>query len=392
MNNTIQYPLVLVVLFCCCLDHSAFSQDIHLTRNPDGASSVTIKPSDEINNNNSGINLFVSGGSAYIAGVSGSAARAGGDLFFTGGNGFAFNDVNAKQYGLGGSVYIYGGTSYSGYNTYNSAGGGNVLLGYNPYKSPNSTGNIGIATNNPSEKLEVKGNVRMTNMGENNLSSWGTLVLHANDDSVGVEHLLFKVKRKEQMRLTDGGNLGIGIQDPFARLSVSGNAFIKNGGLYLGIDAHTSLGGEYIVNTKQTSANVWGLSFFSASNEVMRICGDRVHIGTQNIPATVLSNYKLWVQNGIASEDLVIVNVSDWKDNVFQKDYSLQPLENVATFISQNKHLQGVPSEEDVKKNGYSVVEFNKTLLQKIEELTLYLIEQDKKIKKLENALSHQSK
>ena len=58
-----------------------------------------------------------------------------------------------------------------------------------------------------------------------------------------------------------------------------------------------------------------------------------------------------------------------------------KPINELKQFIKVNKHLPDVPSEQKVKENGYSQHEMNKILLQKIEELTLYIIQQDEKIK-----------
>lgn len=59
-------------------------------------------------------------------------------------------------------------------------------------------------------------------------------------------------------------------------------------------------------------------------------------------------------------------------------------LKKLLSFIEENKHLPNVPSENEVKNEGIDLVEMNKVLLQKIEELTLYLIQQDERIKSLE--------
>ena len=71
-------------------------------------------------------------------------------------------------------------------------------------------------------------------------------------------------------------------------------------------------------------------------------------------------------------------------DHVFNSDYQLMTLAELGAFIKENRHLPEVPSAEEFQENGYSVGEMDDLLLRKIEEITLYLLEQEKKIVALE--------
>jgi hypothetical protein len=94
--------------------------------------------------------------------------------------------------------------------------------------------------------------------------------------------------------------------------------------------------------------------------------------------------------DGIARSREMILNLSNpWPDFVFEKDYSLMSLKEVGTYIEQNGHLPNVPSAADVEKEGIAVGEMQGVLLQKIEELTLYLLEQEKRISELEEQLKN---
>ncbi|WP_126244385.1 hypothetical protein [Chitinophaga rhizosphaerae] len=86
---------------------------------------------------------------------------------------------------------------------------------------------------------------------------------------------------------------------------------------------------------------------------------------------------KLAVEGTIAARK-VKVQATGWPDFVFADDYALQPLDSVAAFVRANKHLPGIPSEAEVKKDGHDLGDMNARLLQKVEELTLYLIEMKK--------------
>ena len=79
---------------------------------------------------------------------------------------------------------------------------------------------------------------------------------------------------------------------------------------------------------------------------------------------------------------------SNWADDVFEKDYPLMGLNEVESFISKNGHLPGVPSAKEVQKEGIGLSNATETLLKKVEELTLYTIEQNKRIAQLESKLS----
>ncbi|HAJ78978.1 MAG TPA: hypothetical protein DCO75_04340 [Fibrobacteres bacterium] len=98
--------------------------------------------------------------------------------------------------------------------------------------------------------------------------------------------------------------------------------------------------------------------------------------------------YKLSVNGKIGAREIIVTS-DTWADYVFKKDYNLKPLNEVEKFIKSNKHLEGIPTEKEVKTNGIAVGDMQAKLLQKVEELTLYVINQDKKIDNLtqENAL-----
>jgi len=88
---------------------------------------------------------------------------------------------------------------------------------------------------------------------------------------------------------------------------------------------------------------------------------------------------KLDVKGTIHSQE-VKVDMQNWSDFVFKKDYDLPTLNEVEKHINEKGHLENIPSEEEVLKNGINLGEMNAKLLQKIEELTLYVIKQNKEI------------
>jgi hypothetical protein len=105
----------------------------------------------------------------------------------------------------------------------------------------------------------------------------------------------------------------------------------------------------------------------------------RVKIGDVN---TQIDGYKLYVEQGILTEKVkVAVKTSkDWYDHVFDKEYSLMPLNKLEEFIKTNKHLPGIQTTEQVMAEGLDLGKMNALLLKKIEELTLYTIELKKEL------------
>jgi hypothetical protein len=91
------------------------------------------------------------------------------------------------------------------------------------------------------------------------------------------------------------------------------------------------------------------------------------------------TGYKLAVKGKIKAQE-VKVTATEWADFVFADDYMLPPLAEVEVFIQANKHLPAIPSEAEVLEKGIELGEMNAKLLQKIEELTLYTIEQEKRM------------
>lgn len=88
--------------------------------------------------------------------------------------------------------------------------------------------------------------------------------------------------------------------------------------------------------------------------------------------------------NKVYAKSVEILDPVPRADYVFDDDYKLRPLNVLESYIQENRHLPDIPSAKQVSEKGYNVDEMNNRLLQKVEELTLYVIQQDKRIRELE--------
>ena len=162
----------------------------------------------------------------------------------------------------------------------------------------------------------------------------------------------------------ESGNVGIGnivSSTPAEKLEVIGN--IKTDGIRVGTSPLiTSLVSSQWV-TNSTSI------YYNTGN---------VDIGTDKT-----TGYKLSVEGKIRARD-VEVNVAAWNDNVFDANYKIASLSEVEKYIKTHKHLSEVPSEKQVMANGISLSAMNAVLLKKVEELTLYVIDLEKRLKEVE--------
>lgn len=176
-----------------------------------------------------------------------------------------------------------------------------------------------------------------------------------------------------------------GNYNTFLGMQAGGDSQGSNNVLIGSYAGYTMSGNDklFIDNTDTASPLIWG----DFAQDQLKFNG-KVGIGNGfgNFPTTAgsvnVSNYNLFVKGGILTEEVRVNLQGDWADYVFSKDYELMPLQKIEIFIKENGHLPNMPSAKQVKEEGIELGQIAKMQQEKIEELTLHMIEQNKTIEK----------
>ncbi len=184
----------------------------------------------------------------------------------------------------------------------------------------------------------------------------------------------------------DSGNVGVGTLNPSnvqswnKVLEVYGNSSAKLlvstnlESVKMGMFSHFNwAGARGIVGTESQH----DLSIQTGYSEKIRVkLNGNVGIGINN------PTHKLSVNGTIQTKE-VNITATGWADYVFRPEYQLMPLSELEAYIAENGHLPNIPTEADVAGNGVNLAEMNVKLLEKVEELTLYMLQQQKEIELL---------
>ncbi|WP_187444097.1 hypothetical protein [Sphingobacterium phlebotomi] len=127
-------------------------------------------------------------------------------------------------------------------------------------------------------------------------------------------------------------------------------------------------------------------SFFGASYHWQRNTSRLYYLDGNVGIGTATPSDRLAVNGNIRAKEIK-VEIANWPDYVFGRDYDLKPLWEVERYINENGHLPEIPKASEVEAEGISLGEMNKLLLKKVEELTLHLIEKEKEVKEMQTAI-----
>ena len=246
--------------------------------------------------------------------------------------------------------------------------------------------NVGIGTY-PKEKLHVNGAIRgggangeVTLKGDNGSVTIGatntTTMAFNTDKNVFLFNKPIQGNGSSgalEILSTIGGSLEFG---PMDNGSVCFNTDMSGGYCF---DKTITLSSGHLISPRKLT--------FSTNNSTH--CMTMLTNGNVGI-GTLSPKYKLDVSGTIRANE-IIVNTTG-ADFVFSDDYQLRPLSEVKTFIQENKHLPEIKSAQEMQEDGVSVNELQTQLLQKIEELTLYLIQQEQTIQEMRQEIEQLKK
>ena len=196
------------------------------------------------------------------------------------------------------------------------------------------------------------------------------------------------------------GKVGVGTTTLNARMQISNPNETGSGEIALSVSQNepsrsavniTSKGYGLYVKTTHTGSQYLARFRNGGNQDVLTVkSSNQVGIGTYNVP----TGYKLAVDGKVIAEEIKVKLSQNWPDYVFTPEYQKPTLEELEASIETEGHLPNMPSAAEVESDGYLIGEMDVKLLEKIEELTLYVIELNKEVKevkaknaKLETAL-----
>lgn len=282
-----------------------------------------------------------------------------------------------------------------------------------------TNGRVGIGTSNPTKKLHVSGDpgyLAYLSTTNGTISESASILFQGGRGVVGYDGVFqgMRVSTSDYSKsiiftnsLTDGagelmrikgtGNVGIGTSTPLAKLHINSGA--NNN--YAAILATSNEGNNLVVSSHDTqphSCTVFKISHEYSNNPAKRNNGyisfyrgssdegGFLELGTYGVSRMLIDpngrvgigtstpDEMLTVNGKIHAKEVIVALTGPLADYVFEPDYRLKPLHEVEQFVKTNKHLPGIPSAAQVEKKGLSMGEMQNKMLQKIEELTLYII------------------
>jgi len=281
-----------------------------------------------------------------------------------------------------------------------------------PFFNIDNTGKVGIGTTMPNARVESVSNVNAYPVTSGTTQTGSALRLRGGDNAVldfGMNSINTWIQATDQTNLAqnynislnpNGGNVGIGTPSPGAKLDVAGEIKMQGRmGMYINDPSqcftydtdktmgHYSIGWISDSKTSTSGPALWmsgygGIKLFTTGGQRLTISSQgKVGIGLtkpDEFMATTPVDELLTVNGTIHAKEVKIDLSTNLADYVFHPTYNLMSLPEVEQYVKTNSHLPEIPSAAEVSKNGMSIGEMQNKLLQKVEELTLYVIELQK--------------
>jgi hypothetical protein len=289
----------------------------------------------------------------------------------------------------------------STYNEWNPATT-NLWSGLGSYIYNNNPGTVGIGTLSPSSsyKLFVRGNTYTegNSLAYSSTISGGALEVSSSDlpnqfirmdgrniQSIGAASAFVPATPKDLVLNPFGSNVQIGTGSPALAAKLT---FPNRLGNKISLWSNSSTA-EYGIGIQSGTLQFYtagmDLMSFGYGNSNNMIATMNYYPGTAQLGINCLPQpgYQLAVNGNIRGKEVVVE--TGWADFVFDKKYKLPALSEVEKFIRQNKHLPGIPSAQEIQTNGLKVGDMQTKMMQKIEELMLYVIALKKEIEELKN-------
>ena len=268
----------------------------------------------------------------------------------------------------GGTAYSIGFTRTAGAQLYGTTSAGLSLggdaSGVDAVVMPD--GNVGIGTASPAHKLDIAGGSVNIGTGANIAYRAGNYVSIGNMSYTNTPYIAF--------------NAFLTTSDIATSKNLVTPTYNAGGGLIIRGEA----GGSGLHFLQKSYANGTAPYDVNSFTDVLTLTSS----GNLGIGTADTKGYKLAVNGEAIFTRVRVKSFSEWPDYVFQPEYKLPTLAEVEDYIKVNRHLPDVPSAKEVEQEGLDVGETDKRLMQKVEELTLYLIDQQKQLKSQQEQIS----
>ncbi len=179
----------------------------------------------------------------------------------------------------------------------------------------------------------------------------------------------------------DGVNVGVGTNAPVSKFHVAGRGLFRGAGEVLAIDgtSNPNIGfynnGTFKSFISQSASEL----YIGVNNANLRFDAPQIIVGG----GVAANGYKLSIRGKIICEEMKVQLTGSWPDYVFDANYKRRTLTELGDFIKTNRHLPNIPPAAEIEKGGFDVGDMQKRMMEKIEELTLYILDQQKQIDEL---------